>query len=200
MALTSRTALSVFTALMIPIGAGSSAPAPSPHPLRTDTEHAELVDWAFERFDRAGLELPDDTTVTYFDSTDPCEGNQGTVREARGNAVWICISHDKPEIELKRKEHVTLHELAHIWADADLSDADRRAFMDFRGATNWNDRSEDWWDRGTEQAAEVMVWGLLDRDPGFQRIHDRDCETMLAGFRILTGAEPLNPAAACESA
>ena len=39
--------------------------------------------------------------------------------------------------------------------------------------------------------------GVLDRDPRFQRIHDRDCPTMLAGYRVLTGADPVNDDVAC---
>ena len=135
----------------------------------------------------------------FHDSTEPCEGNEGTVRPERGNEVWICVTHDNPDAERRMKEHVVLHELAHVWAGDRLDDETRADFMEFRGAENWNDRSDDWWNRGTEQAAEVITWGVLDRDPGFQRINDRECPTMLAGFRILTGADPINEAVVCSA-
>ena len=48
--------------------------------------------------------------------------------------------------------HAVLHELAHAWADHALEDHARDAFMAARGASNWNDRTELWHDRGVEQA------------------------------------------------
>ena len=47
------------------------------------------------------------------------------------------------------------------------------------------------------QLAEVITGGCLDRNPGFQRIDNRGCPTMLAGYRVLTGADPINHAITC---
>lgn len=194
MSLTHRTATAALAVLLvIPIGTGDRLDADT----LIDAEDARLVAWAFERFDAAGLDLPDDASVVFHDSTTPCEGNQGTVRPDRGNEAWVCVVHDDPATEHETKEHIVLHELAHVWADAELGATERDEFMTFRGADNWNDRNEDWWNRGTEQAAEVITWGLLDREPGFQRINDRACPTMMEGYRILTATDPINAAVDC---
>jgi len=48
-----------------------------------------------------------------------------------------------------------LHEMAHAWTEAQIKGAILNRFMEIRGIAHWNDRSEDWKDRGTEQAAEI---------------------------------------------
>jgi hypothetical protein len=53
-----------------------------------------------------------------------------------------------------------LHEMAHAWIESNVDAAVMKRFMDVRGIAAWNDRSFDWKDRGTEQAAEIVTWGL----------------------------------------
>ena len=94
--------------------------------------------------DLAGLDLPTDTSIVFHDSDDPCGGHAGTVREDRGNEIWICVGDDDRE----HQERVVRHELAHIWTEDGLDPDAKARFLSLRGADNWNDRDVDWWDRG----------------------------------------------------
>ena len=48
-----------------------------------------------------------------------------------------------------------------------------------------------WEERGSEHAAEVMVWGLIDRQFS-ARIPHNSCAELLDGYTTLTGQQPLH--------
>lgn len=160
-----------------------------------DPVDLERIEWAHERFDDAGLQLDDDIVITFHTDREACEGNLATFRTRATTGdhdrVRICRTSDGSATEERLVRHALLHELSHAWAHHSLGDHARRAFLADRGATNWNDRSEKWHDRGTEQAAEIMTWGLMDQEIGFLAIHDTTCERLHTGFVLLTGAEPI---------
>jgi len=86
-----------------------------------------------------------------------------------------------------------LHEMAHAWADRALTDERKASFQELRGWEHWRAHDEvAWHENGTEQAAEIMVWGLVDRPIPMLRIHQASCEELEAGYRTLTGAAPLH--------
>ncbi len=99
------------------------------------------------------------------------------------------------------EKKIMLHELAHAWANLELSDDDRERFVRFRGLAGWNDQSHSWGERGTEHAAEVIAWGLMDVAPHVRwveegvesfrllTIPDSDVDELSAGFELLTGSE-----------
>jgi hypothetical protein len=59
--------------------------------------------------------------------------------------------------------------------------------------TYWRNYAEvPWHENGTEQAAEIMVWGLIDEPLGMARIYQTTCSDLEAGYRALTGTAPLN--------
>ncbi len=88
---------------------------------------------------------------------------------------------------------LVIHEIAHAWARHSLTDERRDAFQAVRGWEHWHDyEAAEWYENGTEQAAEIMVWGLLDQPIKIMRINDAGCDQLDAGYRALTGAAPLH--------
>ncbi len=78
-----------------------------------------------------------------------------------------------------------LHELGHLWTERHVDAATRQAFMRMRGVTAWRDGTH-WECSGSEHAAEVMMWGLLDET----LLTDIACESWRDAFRVLTGTTP----------
>lgn len=116
-----------------------------------DRAHRARLDEAVERFDRAGLLLPD-LQVVFSESDDACHGHPGLFD--RGSTPWrvsVC----------SELEFVLTHELAHAWADANLDEARRTAYTEYRGLPAWRDLDLPWRERGTEDAAFVMQQVLM---------------------------------------
>jgi hypothetical protein len=84
-----------------------------------------------------------------------------------------------------------LHELAHAWASRSLGDEQRRAYLALRELDTWNDQRRPWGERGTEDAAEVLRWGLDEECHLPGRLLHHDVEGLTEAFRWLTGREPL---------
>jgi hypothetical protein len=148
---------------------------------------AQLVEWALARYRAAHLEVP---SLDLYFHPDPsgCRGNLG--RAANGR-VDLCV---RLAME-PGPQRIVLHELAHAWAEVHLDEASRAAFNRFRGVATWNNAGAEWKDRGNEQAAEIMAWGLGDGTMGPMISGDRESPALAAAFQMLTGAGPLHHAA-----
>ena len=145
-----------------------------------------------------GLELPEIHLVVH-PSLAECGGRVGRYDE-RTNELWLCRIDDE----------AILHELAHAWIDLNVSDSTRAAFVDLRGLDAWNDRTQPWAERGSEQAAEILVWALSDHDRTVAWTEDgvhshrllsidqSSPEELRAGYRLLVGSEPLRRVEAAE--
>ncbi len=155
-----------------------------------------LIDFAVGRFAAQDLGLPE-VTFEFFATTAGCEGHKGFYIHA-SRTLRMC-SMDKATM---------LHELAHAWANVSLTEEKMKAFADYRGLEAWNDKNLAWEDRGTEHAAEIIAWALLDepnhvrwveQEPDgsskveyrLLRIENSDVDSMLAAFRFLTGSDPV---------
>jgi hypothetical protein len=142
------------------------------------------VAWAFGRFGQAGLELPN-VEIEMHEDAEACGGDFGRHARTDGSShIDLCLG---PTANLRR---VLLHELGHAWVAANLTEAERSAFIELRGLEAWNGTAP-WNEKGTEQAAEVIAWAL-DEDshlPG--RFADHDVDSVTAAFRFLTGTDPL---------
>ncbi len=158
-------------------------------PPALDPADAAVIEWAQARFAAAGMELPDVDIVVLDDLRD-CGGHVGRYYPGR-NVLELC-----------RVDNASvLHELAHAWTDLNLDDAARRAFVEHRTVGGWNDRGDSWEIRATEQAAEIIVWALMDRattvrwvEAGIAgrrllSIPDSGPDRLVAGFELLTGLE-----------
>ncbi len=150
-------------------------------------DHVEIATWAVALYDEANLALPPIRFVYHGDDAEACDGWLGRHEVvADGSVIEICTSRTSPQIEA-----LFLHELAHAWCAHSLSDARRSDFQELRGCPVWRG-AVPWHERGAEQAAEILTWGLIDRPTGVVTIHDHGCDALEAGYRALTGAEPLH--------
>jgi hypothetical protein len=186
--------LAVALALLVELGPAASGALPEdmvrvlgevrlhqPNP-----ERRELIEWAVNRYREAGLEVPPVDVYFHSESTG-CRGNLGYTA---GERIDLCV---RLAME-PGPQRIVLHELAHAWAGAHLTDEARSAFTEMRGAPTWNDLAYPWKDRGTEQAAEIIAWGLGDGSM-LPIVHgDLDPSSLARGFRMLTGAEPVRDA------
>ncbi|MET0910901.1 MAG: hypothetical protein ABWZ99_15655 [Ilumatobacteraceae bacterium] len=152
-------------------------------------EFAAAATWSTELFAQAELVLPPLRYMFHGDDTEPCSGRPGMHHPVDGvNVIEICTS------EMSNAMQGTiLHETAHAWLDHTLTDQRKAAFQRLRGWTYWRDYDRAaWHENGTEQAAEIMVWGLIDRPLAMIRINQHSCDELDAGYRTLTGQAPLH--------
>jgi hypothetical protein len=181
------------TKLLAPAAAVADAPAaasPS-HTLTGFTAAQEAtIGWALGLFDEAGLPLPRIDFVLHT-TVEPCHGRRG----------WYSGAHDRPVIRICTHEGgpvpepLILHELAHAWDGHLLTDQRRAAFLDWRGLSQWwGDELEHWGEYGAEQAAETIVWGLIDRPISASQIPPpyNDCGHLRTAYVTLTGRPPLH--------
>ncbi len=147
-------------------------------------QREEMLDWAIKRYRAAGLQMPA-IDVYFHRGSEGCGGYLGFTKNGR---VDLCI-----RLAMEgQPQRIVLHELAHAWAEVELDEETRNAFLELRALGGWNVTADDHKDRGTEQAAEIIAWGLGDGSPTPLISGDRDPAALADGFRLLTGAEPLN--------
>lgn len=158
-------------------------------------EQTALIDFAVDRFEAQGLDLPQ-LEFVFHDSLVPCGGHKGGYNGDRG-VIEMC-SNDKATL---------LHEMAHAWARANLTTADRESFVAMHRLDSWNDHDHAWDRRGTEHVAETIAWALMDDPPHVSWVEtlpdgtknvghriltiDVDVETLVENFRIVTGMSPV---------
>ncbi len=128
---------------------GRSEMQPSPATLTADQQ--ELVDFAYSRYARAGLVLPD-VSVMFPDDESQCFG-YGGIYVPNERTVRIC----------RPSKTTMVHELAHAWLETVLVESDRRDFLELRGLETWRG-GPSWGLRGAEQSAEIITWALMDTD------------------------------------
>jgi hypothetical protein len=165
---------------------------------------AALVEWALGRFAAAGLDPPALAAVTFPPTTLCRHGHTGlAISTGDRYEVALCVTDDEicdegdcstPSLVAGR---AVVHELAHVWTAATLSDADREAFLAARGLDAWTGEDVAWADRGTEHAAEILTWGVMDPPVAVDRMPDAACDRLSAAYRALTGIAPLPGRAGC---
>lgn len=180
--------VTILIALSIGGGAASDHVAP---PAAQEDEVATVdptVAWALERFERAGLALPD-LTVEFSDTRAACGGNTAVaVHGLDIPGIVVCASEEATTSVVHR---TLLHEMAHIWAKANLDASTRESFLVLRGLRSWDD-ADRWQDRGSEQAAEIITWALMDRELLMATLTDHSAESLASGYEMLTG-DPVPP-------
>jgi len=158
----------------------------------------ELARWGLDRFAAAGLAAPRIDTISFPPFAELCGPRDAVgyaILHATGARVDLCL----------RDPHIcddsmcdpfstaarfgVLHEFAHIWEYQRLDEATRQAFLDQRGLDVWSNHEGA--EEGAEVAADIIAWGLMDQSIPVARISDADPVLLAAGFRLLTGAEPL---------
>jgi hypothetical protein len=145
--------------------------------------------WATGLFAEADLDLPPLRFVFHGDVAEPCQGRPGLHHQVdHVSVIEICTTEMS-----NATAGLMLHETSHAWIDLNLTDAAKDSFKKLRGWTYWrNYAAARWHENGTEQAAEIMVWGLIDRPLKMIRIDQNSCDELDAGYRTLTGRAPLH--------
>ena len=129
---------------------------------------------ALERYESQGLSLPE-VTFVFHDSLAPCHLHKGVYHHAT-RTLEMC-SLDKTTM---------LHELAHAWANVNLDEEDRGAFMDLRGLDSWNDHADSWERRCTEHVAETLAWALNDEPTHVEWVETLGDGSLVTGHRLLS--------------
>jgi len=140
-------------------------------------EQLDLGRWAVRRFEAAGLEAPV-VEIHFHGEAAACEGHLGYAKLAR---VDVCTT-----LVNSMTRRTILHEMGHIWLDANTTPSERVRFLEFRGLRSWNDSNDPWQLRGYEQGAEIMSWGLGERILTAQ-IPNNEPELLTPAFELLTG-------------
>ncbi len=175
--------------------AAGSLTAPSPMPADMEYTSAglspaqlDVIDWALDLFREAELALPPIDFVGH-DSTTDCFDRAAAHTQSGGRSrIDICTADTGPVAEV-----LLLHEIAHAWDRRSLTADTRHAFLAERDLTEWRNHDPDrWHDRGAEHAAEIIMWGLIDRPMRVVRLTANSCADLIAGYRLLTGKEPLH--------
>lgn len=170
---------------------GAQAPTAAPRPLTIGGATAaeeRAIDWAFHRYGEAGLENLPPLNAHMHRSHDDCDGGLGLYYSGR---IDLCTKESSEAYQRK----FALHEFAHAWTEANVPGDTLEAFMKRRGVTDWNDRSFPWKERGTEQAAEIITWGLGEGEIAPLLPEVPDAETLANLYKMLTGRAPITPAA-----
>ena len=145
------------------------------------------MQWAVDRFAIAGLPLPS-MDITVHRHTRPCEGNSGLYRHGPPVEVHVCSTGDA---DTRAARMISLHELAHAWAETYLTPGQREQFLELRELDSWVDPDRGTYEWGAEHAAEVVSWGLMDAPVEIIRIDDTDPAALEAAFQLLVGRPPL---------
>ncbi len=121
--------------------------------VRGSPQDHEAVAWAVDRFEKGGLTVPE-IEVEFHADDQACDGADGIFR----------VSQDPVRIDVcTPNRYIVLHELAHAWDYFTLSDAMRQEFMQLRGLSEWSSYQVPWSERGIEDLAEIVTWGLHEQ-------------------------------------
>ncbi|MFC2153321.1 hypothetical protein ACFLQ7_01650 [Actinomycetota bacterium] len=155
-----------------------------------------LVAWALGQYRDSGLPLPPVTHVTFPPTASCLRGVFGMAYHGdESGHIDLCAPEtlfvgDGLPLATRR---TVLHELGHLWTVGHVDEATRQAFLDHLGLPAWS--GVEWGSSGSEAAAEILVWGLMD-DPIDVRVPGTSCAERYTAFEILTGAPP--PQRSCE--
>ena len=144
-----------------------------------------LAEWALERFEIAGLELPP-VIIIFHTDREGCRGGAGYYSHG-ARTVDMCERGESGD-----PRRTLLHELGHAWAFTHLSPEAIDIFVAEQGLADWS-QADSWWAKGKERAAEIVAWGLQDDDEyESQYLNKTECSRIAASFELLTGIAPLH--------
>ena len=148
----------------------------------------DQVTWGIGRFAAAGLELPSRLAVEVHEDDAACHGNSGRYEPGESPVVHLCAAVE-PGSRVARL--ITLHELAHAWAETQLGPDERDAFLNVRHLDVWIDGDVEPYLWGAEHAAEVVSWGLMDEEVSIIRVGDAEPAQLAVAFDTLADEAPL---------
>ena len=184
--------VALLASTLVPVetpGGGTVAAAPERANISIDAllpSWRARVEWGLDRFAAAGLELPPMEVIVHPHKR-PCDGNSGLYQPGPPVEVHLCLA----DAASRAARMITLHELAHAWAETQLEPAQRERFLEVRGLRAWVDPDRPTSEWGGEHAAEVLSWGLMDTMVPIIRIEDAEPAELRAAFEQLVGRAPL---------
>lgn len=157
-----------------------------------------LVAWGFDRFVDAGLGAPAVDAVAFDASAHAvqCADRRHGLALDLGEATQLylcfeeeqaCADEDCDELRLRVRQ-LMLHEIGHAWLNDHVGEQTQQAFVDLMGLEGWRGESIRWSERGVEQAANVLAWGVTDER--VDATGDTACAELTAAFELLTGERP----------
>lgn len=159
----------------------------APYQAPSETKQG-LVDDVVDRFAANGLAIQTPPLVSFHVSLDACAGNLAYWRNEDGiDHVRICWTHEDPAVEAIVQTQALTHEFGHAWVYENTDRATRAAFVEATNSASWADRADDWNVRGTERAADLIVWAILDPGALFVDFSGEPCSTWVDAFELLTG-------------
>jgi hypothetical protein len=155
----------------------------------------DLLEWVLELYTGAGLPAPVPHSVAFPPSADCILYAGLAVDTGDGVDLQLCFSQketctDEACTPSVGAQSTMLHELGHVWTIQQVDEATRTAFLDLRGLETWSGTGVIRDYLGTEHAAEILAWGLLEVDSVPARLPDNECADLAAAFEILTGVAP----------
>lgn len=145
----------------------------------------DVASWSLNRYEIVGLAVPD-ANITFHRDRSNCGGFGGLHTGGEGrHRIDICVGGNS------QRRETLLHEIAHAWVSEHIDDSGRQSFLQLRGLDSWNDGSVLWEERGTEQAAMIIAWGLGEDCAIPEDLAGDDTSTLATGFQFLTGRQPV---------
>ena len=144
----------------------------------SDAELTEIIEYAIERFDEVGLDLPE-LRIYVHPAKDGCGG--ATCRYGQHgelDRIDLCSQAKFP--------YTMLHELAHAWEKHNVPDEVRQDFLAETGLV-WYNAQVPWKERGIEAAAEAIAWGLYEKPLTAEQAAGH--AERLRHFELLTGIQ-----------
>jgi len=147
--------------------------------VRVVAEDTAPIDTAVQAFEDAGWPLTN--LEIRVGGEDGCGGHAGVHSVSKGHeVVEICTN----------APFVLLHELGHVWSALYMDDERRQEWLQLRGLSSWSDA--DYYERGTEQAADIIAFGLLDTWHTPTSIAPNDRKSLIESFTWLFNMEPVH--------
>jgi hypothetical protein len=154
-----------------------------------------LVEWALDRYATAGLPVPVPRSIAFPPSVN-CVLHAGLAIDT-GEGVDLQLCFDEAETctgdecaPSTSAQSTLLHELGHVWTIQNVDEATRAEFLAVRGLEVWSGPDVNRDDQGTEHAAEILSWALMEADNWPARLPNSGCSQLAAAYEVLTGLAP----------
>ncbi len=155
----------------------------------------ELVRWAMARFPAADLTAPTVGSIAFSEEAHraQCAGGRWGLALQDGSSSRIFLCYTVGSVATPIEQAKILHELAHVWMWQNLDEERKEQFDARMHLPTWDALETPWDQRGVEQAAGVIAWGLGDENLKSEAIGTRSCPDLADAFELLTGVAPLQP-------
>ena len=159
-----------------------------------DALWSETVTEAIDRFSAAGLGAfaVDVHVWSRSDAAARCHEQAGWFSTPiEGIRIDLCIDYQDTALGAHLRDKLLLHELAHAWIHTHVDADTRDLFMDSHDVEVWNDHDQPHNTRGTELAANVLMYTLHPDAPAADQI---------CGFELITGSPtPFGRSDSCQA-